>query len=554
MKTILAIDDKLDNLIIISAILKNLIPETRVSFAQSGEEGLQKADEEYPDTILLDIKMPGMDGFEVCRRLKSNPGTKNIPVIMISAILTGSENLIKGLEAGADAYLSKPINEYILAAQVKTALRIKSAEDQLRKDKKRLEQIILERTTELISTNQQLKNEIIEHKKAAIKIKDVEKQLLHAQKIESIGTLAGGIAHDFNNILFPITGYTELLIEDTKKDDPQMKSLVEILTAVMRAKDLVKQILTFSRQHGHTTKPVEIQSILKEVLQLSRSTLPSTITIAGEIDPNCIKVLADPTQIHQVAMNLITNAFHAMEKNGGRLSVSLKETQLSSTDIAGTELSPGTHACLTISDTGTGMEASTMKRIFDPYFSTKDVDRGTGLGLAVVHGIVKTFHGQIKVKSVLGEGSRFTIYLPGIIPLKEVTYFHKTVEKLAGTESILLIDDEEAICSLMGQILQRSGYKVSKHTKSPEALKNFANAPGKYDLVITDMTMPEMTGVELVRELKKINQKIPVILCTGFSEKATKIGLEKYKINKVLMKPVARNDLLTAVRTTLDLI
>lgn len=377
-------------------------------------------------------------------------------------------------------------------------------------------------------------------------------QLRQAQRLQSIGTLAGGIAHDFNNILFPIVGFVEMMLEDTPENSPYKGPLNEVLAAAMRAGDLVKQILTFSRQTDKEFKPLKMQLILKEVLKLTRSSLPSTIKIKQYIEKDCGYITADPTQIHQLAMNLITNAFHAMEERGGELEVTLKEVELGIDDLENQAMNPGPYACLTVADTGIGMERSVLDRIFEPYFTTKEKDKGTGLGLAVVHGIVKSHKGDIKVYSELEKGTAVHVYIPVIQTRAEAPKTDVVEPIEGGTERILFVDDEAQIVRMEKQMLKRFGYRVTARTSSLEALEAFRAAPDKFDLVITDMTMPNMTGVQLTQELLNIRSDIPIIICTGFSEQISEDRAKALGICGFVMKPVVKRELAKKIRAVLD--
>jgi signal transduction histidine kinase/ActR/RegA family two-component response regulator len=380
-----------------------------------------------------------------------------------------------------------------------------------------------------------------------------ERQLQQVMKLQAIGTLAGGIAHDFNNILFPIVGYTELTMDDIPEDSQARQNLEEILKATNRAKKLVQQILAFSRQGSQERKPLQVQSLIKEALKLLRATIPSTIEIEYDIGEEYGHIMGDPTQIHQVIMNLCTNAYHAMQETGGKLEVKLKEVDISyEKSLERVGMKVGRHLELTVKDTGHGMGPEVLERIFEPYYTTKEQGKGTGLGLSVIHGIIKNHGGDISVSSQVGKGTTFTVYLPLIDDIDAET---KTVEVTAatqGNERILLIDDEEQIIDIERQILERLGYQVTTKTDSEEALEEFAALPEKFDLVITDMTMPKMTGDQLARKMMDIKPDIPVILCTGFNEtiseeKALAMGIEKF-----VMKPIVKDELANTIRTVLD--
>ena len=339
-------------------------------------------------------------------------------------------------------------------------------------------------------------------------IKKMEEKLHQAQKMEAIGTLASGIAHDFNNILFPMMGFAEMALDDLQEESPVRNNIKEILQGTKRANDLVKQILAFSRQSDQKPKPLKVQLVIKEVLKLIRSSLPTTIEIKQYISNKCGLVIADSTQIHQVAMNLMTNAYHAMENEGGKLEVTLKEVELGIDDLTDQSMTPGAYVCLTVADTGPGMDTSVISRIFEPYFSTKEIGKGTGLGLAVVHGIVKSYNGDIKVYSETGEGTAFHVYLPVIKSQVETGEADAGAPVPKGTERILLVDDEDPIIRMEKQMLERLGYDVTERTSSIEALEAFRASPDKFDLVITDMTMPNMTGIQLSQRLLEIRPDI----------------------------------------------
>ncbi|MCP4108831.1 MAG: response regulator [Desulfobacteraceae bacterium] len=780
MSKILAIDDKQDNLTVLTALLNNFIPDCVVITAISGIEGIEKAKTEQPDIILLDIKMPDMDGYEVCRRLKSDKTTGSVPIIMLTALKTDAKSRIKALELGADAFLTKPVDHSELIAQVKVTLRIKESEDKLKNEKKSLEHEVLEkilahyeselRFKELfenmpvgaalyeavdngddfiirdfnqtaekmdniskkdvigksvtekypgtkqfeilqrvwktgnlekfpiaryederltgwrqnhisklpsgeivaifsdeterrqaeealrdseerfrqmaeninevfwmkdVSTGkiiyispayeniwQQPVNELyknpkkwtehihsddleivtgnmkkqakghftyeefriilpdssvrwivnrsypIQNKKGKIyrvtgiaeDITDMkqaveekmkaEDQLRQAQKMEAIGVLAGGIAHDFNNILFPLIGFAEMSQEELPEDSPAHEFLKEVLDGANRAKELVRQILTFSRQDKQAIEPVKVQLILKEVFKLLKSTLPTTIEIRQSIDNDCGMVLANPTHIHQIIMNLVTNAYHAMQKTYGIMEITLKQVDSEYRDIKDLDLKSRQYVCLTVADTGIGIDKFVLEKIFDPYFTTKEKGRGTGLGLSVVSGIARSCMGEITVDSALGKGSVFNVYLP--VTEEESEKLEEPAEPLTkGTEHILIVDDQESIIQLQRHILERLGYHVTAFCSSTDALEEFRANPGKFDLLITDMTMPDMRGDQLAQEFMNIRTDMPVIICTGYSglisrEKAKAMGVREF-----IMKPVSKKQFAGIVQKVL---
>ncbi len=393
--------------------------------------------------------------------------------------------------------------------------------------------------------------DITEPKRAEEEREMLEAQLRISQKVEAIGTLAGGIAHDFNNILQPIIGYTEMELNELSPSNPVRKSLEQVLKASLRAKELIRQIMAISRstQEQHRI-PTDISSIIKEALTLLRSTLPTSIEMRQKIRKGV--ALADSTQIHQVLMNICTNAAHAMNDKG-ILEVRLSTVDLSESDLAGQaifDLKPGPHLKLTVSDTGCGMDAKTRERIFDPYFTTKEVGKGSGLGLAVINGIVKRHEGAITVQSQPEKGTMFTIYIPSLDVRPETTVRVNDLP-LRGSERILLVDDEPTLMEMGTSLLERLGYKVTSQTDSVKALEIFRSSPDKFDLVITDYTMPKLTGLDFAREVLRVRPDMPIMLCTGFSEKITPDSVKELGLG-FLMKPYGMRQMSEAIRKILD--
>jgi len=380
-----------------------------------------------------------------------------------------------------------------------------------------------------------------------------ERQMQQVLKLQAIGTLAGGIAHDFNNILFPILGFAELAMDDIPPGHPARRSLEEILKAANRAKDLVQQILTFSRRNGRERKPVRVPQVVREALALMRASIPKTIEIACEIDDGCRPILGDATQIHQVVVNLCTNAYQAMQETGGRLEVRLEETEIDYEQTRrhiGTRMGPHLH--LSVRDTGVGMEPSVLSRIFEPYYTTKEPGKGTGLGLSVIHGIVKHHGGFITVESAPGRGSTFHVYLPALEEAEIVPEAEPAAPPAPGHERILLVDDEPQVLEIERQLVERLGYRVTACADPGEALRLLRQAPQHFDLLMTDMTMPQMTGDRLAQLAWEIRPELPVILCTGYNdlmseEKARALGIRRY-----LLKPVDTEELALAIRRALS--
>ncbi len=662
---ILTVDDDPNNLSVVRDCLVGC--NYTILVAEDGESAVQRADYARPDLILLDIMMPGIDGYETCRRLKALESTMEIPVIFMTA-LAETGHKVKGLEVGGVDYITKPFQREELLARISVHLHTRELTRRLREANELLETRVEERTTELAQTIDALHDEIMERKRAeeervrlaraieqaaeaifmsdaqwlityvnpafermtgysrdeiigkhtrilkshthesgyyhqiretlgsdnvwsgrlttrkkdssffeadttvsAVKdskgaiinyvsiLRDIthelklERELRQSQKMEAIGTLAGGIAHDFNNILTAVIGYTELAQHKLAKDDAAAHDLERVQEASSRAKDLVNRILTFSRQSEYERKPVHVAAVIDEVLSLLRSTIPSTVEIHRHINTasNGDTVLADPTQLHQVLMNLGTNAAHAMRSHGGILSVSLSDYDADAAFVSlYPDLAQGPFVRLTVNDTGHGMEASVRERIFDPYFTTKKVGEGTGMGLSVVQGIIKNHGGAISVFSEPGQGTTFHVFLPKIVD--EITRDVNSKEaSFCGTERILFVDDEKVLVDLGQYLLQELGYRVTTETSSLEALKCFLADPDAFDLVITDMTMPGLTGRELARQLLSIRPDIPIIMCSGFTEFINSTEAREAGIRDFFMKPYVASTMAKTIRKVL---
>lgn len=385
------------------------------------------------------------------------------------------------------------------------------------------------------------------------KRKTLETQLRQAQKMEAIGTLAGGIAHDFNNILGVIIGCSEIALENVPAGSEETILLEKVLGAGRRAKELVNQILTFSRQDKSEIKPLYLGPIVKETLKFIRATTPATIEIVPEIADDTGAALADPTHVHRLLMNLYTNAIHAMQPKGGVLNVTLADRDLTRVDVADhADMTPGPYVELCVRDTGHGMSPQTLERMFDPFFTTKTVGQGTGLGLSVVHGIVKKHNGAILVESRPEKGTVFRIYLPRLDRrhIKIVDEPEGAVPK--GTERILLVDDEPELVETLQQILDELGYSITATTSSMDAYDRLRQNPKGFDLVIADLTMPGMTGLDLAAKTVEINPGLPVIVCTGFSELISPEQARSCGVREILFKPVVRWQLATTIRKVLD--
>jgi PAS domain S-box-containing protein len=432
---------------------------------------------------------------------------------------------------------------YALDAIEMERQRVRTGEA-LRKARDESEKRVQERTAELTQAFDKLMQETKERER-------LEAQLLQAQKMEALGTLTGGIAHDFNNILAAIIGFTELVEDHVPKESREAHHLKRVMESSLRGRDLVRQMLTYARKAEQEKKPLSLSTIVNDAVKLIRATTPTTISIKVDTLGESGLILADPTQMQQVVMNLCANAAHAMREKGGTLDIRVSSHRVSSSDGNPQGINPGLYTRLTVRDTGAGMPPDIMDKIFDPFFTTKNLGEGTGLGLSVVHGIVKQSNGHITVESEPGRGSVFTVYFPQIAGEPEVASVNDD-EIPTGSERILFVDDEEDLVEMGEDVLAELGYEVTSRMSSREALALFKADPSRFDLVITDQTMPEMTGVELAKELLAIRPDMPIIMCTGFSyvvdaNKATAAGIKAFA-----MKPLTRREIAKTIRKVLD--
>lgn len=397
--------------------------------------------------------------------------------------------------------------------------------------------------------------DITKRKKAEEERKNLQAQLLHSQKIDSVGRLAGGIAHDFNNILSSVIGYAEMALDDElPEDSPGRDSVQAILQAGMRAKDLVKQILAFSRQTKLEKRAICLGPIVTEAMNLLRASLPVSIEIKLNISSENTQIFGEPTQIHQVMMNLGTNAGSAMLETGGILDVVVSSIEFASEDLNRPfDLISGAYVEITVTDTGSGISSSIVEKIFDPFFSTKPKEEGTGLGLSVIHGIVKDHDGAIIVNSEMDKGTVFKVYFPQFTDSEErETSKSQSVSQLPrGNERVLLVDDEPTVGGITKKRLERLGYTVTMATSSQKALQIFTQDPDIFDLVLTDQTMPEFTGDQLAQRILSLRPGIPLILCTGFSHRINREQAKEMGFSDFLMKPIAHLDLAKAIRRVL---
>ena len=437
---------------------------------------------------------------------------------------------------------NKPVRMVGVGSDVTERKRMEAA---LREAHDGLELRVRERTAQLSTAYEVLRAEMQERQR-------IEQQLRESQKMEAIGTLAGGIAHDFNNILAAIIGFTEMVIDDVADKTDVQQKMEQVLKAGLRGRELVRQILTFSRKSKAEYSVVTLGPLIRETFRLLRASLPTSISMTLNLEADTDVVYADPSQIQQVLMNLCTNAAYAMREAGGKLEISLGRITLGPGDpLPEADAPPGDYVVLSVRDTGTGMEEEVKERIFEPFFTTKPREHASGLGLSVVYGIVKGHKGSIMVLSQPGKGSVFRVFLP------KADIVDSTQEELSGpvprgNQRILFIDDEEILAEMGRSMLERLGYNVVVETDSTEALRNFADHPDKFDLVITDQTMPKMTGVTLAEKLLQIRPDIPIILCTGYSNLVSEETARAKGIRQLVMKPLARKEMVEVIHRVLE--
>ena len=564
---ILIVDDNPNNLSTLESILSQAGYKVRP--AVNGKLAVQSAQSKSPDLILLDIKMPGMDGYDVCEKLKRNRTTCDIPILFISA-LDQPIDKVKAFEAGGMDFITKPFHLDEVLARVKTHLSLrtmqvnlvnknsqliseinerKHAEALLQKAHQELETKVRERTADLAETNKALHLEIEERKRSEEAHRKLEEQIRKTEKVEAIGTLARGIAHDFNNIIGVVIGCTDLALNAIPYNSSANRDLQKVQDAGYRAKNLVKQILTFSRESKDEKKPLVLQHLVKDTLSFIESLLPKNISIYEDLNHPTGNIMADPTQMQQVVMNLCTNAAHAMKETGGRIIVRLDSVNLNVDDAACHQaLSPGPHLQLIVSDDGYGMDKVTIERIFDPFFTTKKAGEGTGLGLSVSLGIIQDSHGAILVESKPNKGSQFRVLLPKFFQDRHSDTRKKPDDSLNKNNRFLIVESDIKTESTLGQMLKSLGYQSIVRTNEPAALEKFRSSPETFDLIFIDQATSEKNSPDISSEFLKIRVDIPIILCTGFSK-----GLEEEQndfpgIQAILFKPLLRDRLATVIQ------
>ncbi len=537
MARILVVDDIEQNLYMLRVLLE--AHGCSVEDARHGGEALEKARRSAPDLIISDLLMPVMDGYTLLGHWKADEQLKRIPFVVYTATYTDPQDEKHALELGADAFIIKPMGLVLFMARIREVLASRGTaphtpageeKERFREYSEVLIRMLEKKMRQLEQTNRALEAHIAERQQ-------LEEQLRQSQKMEAIGQLAGGIAHDFNNILAAISGNTELALEDTASDHPAREFLEEIRNSSARAKRLVQQILAFSRRQPLDRRVISLEPIIEESTDLLRASLPASVGLDMEVDAGVPPVLADATQMHQVLVNLCTNAWHALEGQSGRIVVRLKSVALTADSVKPlVGLRPGNFVYLSVSDTGIGMDAATRARIFEPFFTTKEPGKGTGLGLSVVHGIVQGHDGAIVVRSQPGEGTVFEIYFPAATAIEETAAAPAPALRGQG-QHILFLDDEAPLVTLAQRLLERRGYRFTGFTRASEALRAFAEKPDEFQLVITDLSMPGASGLHFASDILKLRPDVPVVLCSGHVTEELREHARRAGIREVLYKP-----------------
>ncbi|MGB8169233.1 MAG: response regulator [Chthoniobacteraceae bacterium] len=546
---ILSVDDKDENLYMLEALLRGHGHE--VDSASNGLDALRLAERGRYDLIVSDILMPRMDGFQLCRELQKDDRLRRIPLIFYTATYTDPKDAAFALSLGAARFLTKPlepekfidaINEVAASARStvpEPEAPVAPLEEEsiyLKEYNARLIAKLEKKMLDLEVANKALQEDIDEREKAHRERERLEAQLRRAQKMEAIGTLAGGIAHDFNNILAGIIGFAEFGLQESGNPEATAQNFREILHASNRARELVNQILTFSRHRDQPRAPLQLGKTVEDALRILRASIPTMVSLSFVGEPDVPAVLADATHVHQLVSNLVTNAWHAIGDQPGRITLKLAKFDVDA-DFSHThpDLRPGRYVRLSISDSGQGMSPEVAERIFEPFFTTKESCKGTGLGLSVVHGIMQTYDGAITVYSEPGSGTVFHLYFPALENEPWEAGGGVSAIPRGHGERVLLIEDEPVLAALGERFLRRLGYLPVAATDPAQALARFRQE--HYDLVITDLTMPLMSGVEVARRIWQIRNDTPIILTTGYSASLDLAKTIDLGFRDLLLKP-----------------
>jgi signal transduction histidine kinase len=539
-QVILAVDDDPNNLAVIRDCLTGY--NYSVLVAEDGESAVKRADYAKPDLILLDIMMPGIDGYETCRRLKLQPGSCDIPVIFMSALAEAGQK-VQGLKAGAVDFVTKPFHQEELLARIGVHLSNRELNRKLKEANELLELRVDERTHELAEANLKLQVETAE--KLAM-----QEQLRHSQKMEAIGTMAGGIAHDFNNILTLIMGLGSVLHDSLENNRALQRHANEILTASEKAAKLTRGLLAFSRKQVIEPKPEKVNELVRAIESILKRVIGADIELCCSLTEEELVIMADGGQIEQVLMNLAVNARDAMP-GGGRLAIRTEYLQLDEKP-PGTALKQGPYVRIEVSDNGCGIDEETLKRIYEPFFTTKEIGKGTGLGLSIVYGIVRQHGGDICVTSQPGLGTTFTIYLPLLLSSVLPAAFETTQTPRRGTETILLAEDDDAVRGYMLHAITDYGYKVLEAVDGEDALAKYRANRDSIDLLLLDVVMPKLSGRDVFNTIKREGGQPRVIYTSGYAPDVIDDNWLAEKGVSFMAKPVTVQNLLIKIRSALD--
>lgn len=550
---ILIIDDKPDNLCALRATLEEWIPDAVILTVLSGMEGIERAERDLPDAVLTDVLMPGMDGYEVCSRLKASYRTRHIPILLLTASITDVKQRVRGMGVGAVAFVTKPVDGAELAAQIGVALRIKTAADALRRNEKHLRDLVEEKNRELVRTE-------LECRGVEEALRETEARFVQAQKMESIGRLTGGVVHDLNNTLTIVGGYADIILADPDPGEAIHEGAREIRRASRRAESLIRQLLDFSREHVPSRGEININEHIAGIAEMLQKMLGEDVLLQSRLQPGIGLIAVDPNQLTQLLMNLAVNARDAMP-DGGRLTI---ETGNSRVDSARAEehkeMKPGDYVTLSVTDVGSGMDARTRKRIFEPFFTTKGPGIGTGLGLSNVQETVERSGGYISVHSEIDRGTTFRICFPRV-RVEEVSGSvqrrddrDSAVQRTrCGTETILVVDDEDSVRTIERRMLEKLGYTVRDASSGEQVFQMYQSGDlGHVRLLMTDVNMPNTSGFELAQTLQGSLQGLKVLYVSGYAEDViAQRGVPEEDV-LFLSKPFSAAALAAKVREALD--
>ena len=544
---ILIVDDRLANL----RLLSNMLTQQgyKVRGVPNGPMALKVADSAPPDLILLDINMPDMSGYEVCEKLKADEKTSDIPIVFISA-LDEALDKVKAFSVGGIDYITKPFQIEEVLVRVETHLSLRNLQKVLQASNENLERRVKERTAELADTVARLEDQITQRQKEEVRRVELETQLHQSQKMEALGLMAGGVAHDFNNVLAVILGYSDIL-EGLDCDEKTRNRILEIKLAANRGAALTSQLLAFSRRQVFRPRVLDLNDSVSNMEKMIDRLVGKDVRLSLLLAPDLEKVKADPGQMDQVVMNLAVNARDAMP-DGGELSLVTFNCEVSESEST-EDWAAGSYVVLKVSDPGTGIDEETQRRIFEPFFTTKEQGKGTGLGLATVHGIVKQSHGHLEVESAIGKGTTFSVHLPVVDgTIEEDRESRLITGDLQGSERVLVVENEPEFREMVKQLLQGSGYAVLEAEGGEMALQLCQESKEPIHLLLTDVVMPGMSGPELSEALQRVNSEIKVLYMSGFMANAiVDRGLSITEM-AFLQKPFTRDELAYKVREVLD--